>query len=218
MTREVVAAQPVHVARHGRERVADAGQDEHVEALVRLHERSTEAIRVRRMHVVVDVTVISIRLPFRFLASSEFFSMSYSKVTLPSFSTSLMPTGLLAPRVVVDVVLVVVDQLTLKKSGYTSIAAADMKPPPEWPQIPTLLMSMNEVAGGELLDGGLLVREAVVAQVAVAVVVVPPTAADGRAVADLDDGEPELRERDVAARIEVLRHAARSADQDRRRR
>ena len=84
-----------------------------------------------------------------------------------------------------------------------------MKPPPEWPQMPTRLMSMNGVARGELLDRRLLVGQAVVAQVAVAVVVVPlrPLRV-AAAVADLDDDEPELRERDVvAARVEGLGHA-----------
>ena len=82
-------------------------------------------------------------------------------------------------------------------------AAARVAPDPDFVDVD------ERVAGGELLDGGLLVREAVVAQVAVAVVVVPLRPLRmAAAVADLDDDEPELRERDVvAARIEVLRHA-----------
>ena len=56
----------------------------------------------------------------------------------------------------------------------------------------------------ELLDGGLLVGQAVVAQVAVAVVVVPlrPLRMSA-AIADFDDDEAELRQRDViAARVD----------------
>ena len=95
-----------------------------------------------------------------------------------------------------------------------------MKPPPEWPQMPTRLMSMYGIARGELLDRRLLVGQPVVAQVAVAVVVVPlrPLRV-AAAVAHLDDDEPELRERDVvAARIERLGHALGLRTRDRRRR
>src|SRR5579862_7673297 len=65
------------------------------------------------------------------------------------------------------------------------------------------------IALRELLDGGLLVGESVVAQIAVAVVVIPlrpiRTAAS---VADLDHDESDVGERDVQlARIEGPRHA-----------
>ena len=56
-------------------------------------------------------------------------------------------------------------------------------------------MSMNCVARGELLDAGLLIGQAVVAQVEVAVALVRVAAARAAAaVADLDDDEAELRE------------------------
>ena len=59
---------------------------------------------------------------------------------------------------------------------------------------------MNGCRFGELLDRRLLVGQAVVAQVAVAVVVVPLRAVRvAAAVADLDHDEAELRERDVLA-------------------
>jgi hypothetical protein len=51
----------------------------------------------------------------------------------------------LAPRVVVDVVLVVCPDsgAGLEESRGTSIAAAVMNPPPECPQIPTRSISMK---------------------------------------------------------------------------
>ena len=76
----------------------------------------------------------------------------------------------------------------------------DMKPPPECPQMPTRSMSMNGCLLRELLDGGLLVGEPVVAQVAIAVVVIPLRALRvAAAVAHLDHDEAELRERHVVA-------------------
>ena len=107
MTREVVAAQPVHVARHGRERVADAGQDEHVEALVRLHERIGKAIRVRRMHVVVDVTRDQHQVALQVLGQFRVLLDVVLEGDLAVLLDFLDAVVLLAPRVVVDVVLVV---------------------------------------------------------------------------------------------------------------
>ena len=72
--------------------------------------------------------------------------------------------------------------------------------------MPTRVMSTNEWRLRQLLDRRLLVGQSVVAQIAVAVVVVPlrPLRV-AAAIADLDDDEAELRERDVvAARVERL--------------
>ena len=82
--------------RHPRARtgvaVALPGHDVELEPLVGLDECIGKAVGVRRVHVVVDVAGDERQVRFRFFASSEFFSMLYSKVTLPSLSvTSLSP-------------------------------------------------------------------------------------------------------------------------------
>ena len=117
---------------------------------------------------------------------------------------------LLAPRVVVDVVLVVA---RLREAGLEEIgidehrrrrheAAARVAPDAH-------AIDVDErVAPGELLDRGLLVGQPVVAQVAVAVRVVPLRAVRvAAAIADFNHDEPELRERDVLALRERLGHA-----------
>ena len=71
-------------------------------------------------------------------------------------------------------------------------------------------VNVNErMAAGQLLDGGLLVGQPVIAQVAVAVVVVPLRPLRiAAAIADLDNNETELGEGDpVIARRERLGHA-----------
>src|SRR5262245_56256895 len=69
----------------------------------------------------------------------------------------------------------------------------------------------ERMASRKLFDRRFLVCEAIVAEVAVSVVVVPlrPLRV-AAAVADFNDNEPELRQRlTVAARIERFRHAFR---------
>src|SRR5262245_50968621 len=67
----------------------------------------------------------------------------------------------------------------------------------------------ERIAAGQLLDGGLLIRQTVIAQVAVAVVVIPLRSLRiAAAIADLYDNEAELRESDpVISRRERLGHA-----------
>src|SRR5207244_5000949 len=72
------------------------------------------------------------------------------------------------------------------------------------------LVDIDEgVAPRELLDRRFLVGETIIAQVPVAIVVVPLRSLRiAAAVADLDDDKPELRQRlAAAARIEYFRHA-----------
>ena len=80
--------------------------------------------------------VVSNRWPFRLAARSEFFSMSYSKETSPSSSTTSFTPSCFSDQFRLYTSLLWFpedDTATLKKSGYTSIAAVDMNPPPEWP-------------------------------------------------------------------------------------
>ena len=78
------------------------------------------------------------------------------------------------------------------------MAAAVMKPPPEWPQMPTRLISIYGCMAASSSAAAFLVGETVVAQIAVAESVVPLVALRAAAaIADFDDDEAELRESDV---------------------
>ena len=86
------------------------------------------------------------------------------------------------------------------------MAAVDMNPPPEWPCMPTRSISIHGVACGELLCGDHLVFESVVAQISVAVVVVPLRAVGmTAAVADGNDDETYLRQTVDAVHVEAPR-------------
>jgi len=70
------------------------------------------------VHVVVDVAGDERQVPFRFFASSEFFSMLYSKVTLPSLSTTSVMPWCFSLQVLCRCVLVLPDSDSrLEKSG-----------------------------------------------------------------------------------------------------
>ena len=187
--REVVAAQPVHVARHRLERVAHAGQHEHVEALVRLDQRIGQAIRVRRVHVVVDVAGDQHQVALQVLRQLRVLLDVVLEGDLAVLLDFLDAVVLLAPAVVVDVVLVVarlgpchLEEVRIdehRRRGHE--AAAGVAPDAD-------AIDVDErMPLGELLDRRLLVGQPVVAQVAVAVVVVPLRPLRmAAAVADLD--------------------------------
>ena len=108
---EIVRADPEEVIGLGLIAVTDAGQDEEVEALVRFDERVGHPQRVGRVNVVVDVTRGQHQMAFEVLRKIGVLfdgvlelDVLRRTVLAPHLSDALV---LFAPRVVVDIVLVV---------------------------------------------------------------------------------------------------------------
>src|SRR5690606_26010709 len=207
---EVLRPQPEPVVAHVAEPVALAGEDEEVEALVRLDQSVDHAERARRMDVVVDVARGQQQAALQVLRQVR---VLRDVVLEPDVALVvhhfLHAVVRLGPPAVVHVVVVVprggdgdleevrVDQHRGRGHEAAARVAVDAD-----------ALDVDErVPVRELLDRDLLVGQSVVAEVAVPVVVVPLR--PGRvaaAVPDRDHDEAELRERGLEpVRVERLR-------------
>ena len=137
-------------------------------------------------------------MPLRFFAYVAF---DFRGVVVAAAVLREQPLIPLAPVVLVVAVVVIarLGDAHLEEVRNLNIALAVAKPPPEWPQMPTLSTSMNAILLRELLDPRDLIGNRVVAHVPVVRVVERLRAPRRAHAVDRHDDEAELRERLVVA-------------------
>ena len=195
---EVVDEPPVEIFVHVAEAVALAGEDEHVEAFARPDERIDDAEGVGRVDVVVDVAVheeqVALEARGYLGVGGDFVGKSGVALLGDDFLDAVVG---LAPPAVVDAVIVVagagdggleeVGILEHGRRGHESAAGMAV-----YADAGDVDVGM---AGGQLLDGPLVVGEGIVAHVAVAVVMIPFGAGGvSAALSHGDDDESGLGE------------------------
>ena len=200
---EEIAASHVDVADDGHIGVPDAGIDLEFEALVGLDERVDQMHGINHAYVFVHVAggehEVALQIFGEVGVFVDFVDEFFGAVFLHFFADAVI---FFAPVAVIDVVVVIagfgpagfVELRILHKGCGGHETAAGMAPHADAGEI---YVGMN---GGESLGGNFFVGEAVVAEIAVAVTVIPFIALRASAArTDLNDDETKLRERDIGA-------------------